>query len=211
MSHHSSGATPVMLSLELECGPARWSGPSAIMCLTRHSAAPASDTHQAPVSRSRPLSKSTKDGECRTKCAASDRLRQQALPRVPLSKSARSGSFRRKITSDLPVAYIPTASYAGLGQEHDEQTAGYGKELRQLNVGNWVGSRPAAFAEMPPNSGQAVFHQNADLPLPQDRQVVAPSPSRQVLADRHDLDLDRIRDLLPVLVAGPSRQPIPSG
>jgi len=70
---------------------------------------------------------------------------------------------------------------------------------------------PDSFRPNAAHSGQAAFHQNADLPLAEDRQVVAPCPSRQVLADRHDLDLDRIRDLLPVLVAGPSRQPIPSG
>ena len=79
------------------------------------------------------------------------------------------------------------------------------------NGRNWVGSRPAAFAGTPSNSGQAVFHQNADVPRSEERQVVAPCPFRQVLADRHDLDLDRIRDLLPILVTGPSRQPVPSG
>lgn len=79
------------------------------------------------------------------------------------------------------------------------------------NGPKWVGSRPAAFAETPPNSRQAVSNQNANLPPPEDRQVIAPCPSRQNLADRHDLDLDCIRDLFPVLVTGPSRQPIPSG
>lgn len=34
---------------------------------------------------------------------------------------------------------------------------------------------------------------------------------RRILPDRHNLDLDCIRDHLPVLVASPSRQPIASG
>jgi len=129
-----------------------------------------------------------------------------SVPRVCLLSPRAAIRSGRRITVLSPISAVPTSNS---GKVSKRQVSG--NRQAKPNVSSWVGSRPAAFAETPPNSRQAVFHQNANLPLPEDRQVVAPCPSRQVLADRHDLDLDRIRDLLPVLVTGPSRQPIPSG